>query len=324
MWAMLQRGAPEIVGDSPLPADATAVNRGMAAVLGVERPLGRVLVDMLLSESRQVRAVYLEREAASQGGIDGAQTVVINPAEAFYVTEACQGASVVYDCFEPNYSDWKKSWPKVTSNVVLAAIEVGATLVFASHILNSESENERQEVEVLRANNSRLIRTVVARIPQLMGVRVINPLWKLIYDSVLAGKKAHWVGDPDVPRSLLDVEDAGRAMVQLAEYPELCGRTWEVASPSTVTGRQFVEFAFQAIGRKPDFGHWGRGIVMTGGLLGADAKEVLKMPYDYYAPLELNGADFAKALPSFHFAPPETSVSKGIRWYKEQVLGAVP
>ena len=308
------------MGDAQLPVDATSTNRGMAVVLGVERPLGRVLVDMLLSESRQVRAVYLEREAASQGSIVGAQTIVINPAEAFYVTEACQGASVVYDCFEPNYSDWKKSWPKITSNVVLAAIEVGATLVFASHLLNSESENEQQEAEVIRASNSRLIRTVVLRIPQLTGVRVINPLWKLIYDSVLGGKKAHWVGDPDVPRSLLDVEDAGRAMEQLAENAALGGRTWEVASPSTVTGRQFVEFAFKAVGRKPDFGHWGRGIVLTGGLLGADAKEVLKMPYNYYAPFELDGRDFAIALPSFYFTPPEMSVSKGIGWYKEQVL----
>ena len=306
------------MGESLLPSDVTAVERGMVVVLGVERPLGRVMVDMLLSESRQVRAVYLERNSAGQASISGAQTVVINPAEAFYVAEACQGARVVYDCFEPNYSDWKQSWPKVTSNVVLAAIEVGATLVFASHLLNSESENERQEAEVLRANNSGLIRTVVARIPQLTGVRVINPLWKLIYDAVLAGKKAHWVGDPDVPRSLLDVEDAGRAMEQLAGNPALCGRTWEVASPTTTTGRQFAEFAFQAEGRKPNVGRWGRGIVMTGALLGSDAKEVLKMPYDYYTPFELDGSDFAEAVPSFYFTQPETSISKGIRWYRNQ------
>jgi len=306
------------VGESSLPSDMTTVESGMAVVLGVEKPLGRVLVDMLLSESRQVRAVYLERKAAIGGNIPGAQTVVINPAEAFYVTEACQGASVVYDCFEPNYSDWKQSWPKVTSNVVLAAIEAGATLVFASHLLNSASENERQEAEVLRANNSRLIRTVVMRIPQLTGVRVINPLWKLIYDSVLAGKKAHWVGDPDIARSLLDVEDAGRAMEQLANSPRLCGRTWDVASPSSVTGRQFVEFAFQAVGHKPNVGSWGRGIVMTGALLGSDAKEVLKMPYDYYTPFKLDGADFAEAVPSFYFTQPETSISKGIMWYRDR------
>ena len=308
------------MGASPLPLGGGTGDRGMAVVLGVEGPLGRVLVDTLLSQSREVRAVYLDRKAA-RGSIPGAQTVLINPSEAFYVTEACRGATVVYDCYEPNYSEWKQSWPKITSNVVLAAIEVGAALVFASHLLNSESENERQEADVLRAHSSKLIRTVVVRIPQLTGVRVINPLWKLIYDAVLAGKKAHWVGDAEVPRSLLDVEDAARAMQQLAENPQLCGRTWNVASPSLITGRQFVEFAFQAVGLKPNVGCWGRGIVMTGGLLGSDAKDVLKMPYDYYSTFELNGKDFAEALPSFYFTPPEKSVSNGIRWYRDQGTG---
>jgi len=107
-------------------------------VLGVERPLGRVMVDRLLSDSKRVRAVYLERQATEEVRIPDAQTVIIDPAEAFNVTEACAGASVVYDCYEPNYSAWKRTWPQVTSNVVLAAIEVSATLVFASHLLNSE------------------------------------------------------------------------------------------------------------------------------------------------------------------------------------------
>ena len=309
-----------MVGDSPLPLSERMKGRRMAVVLGAERPLGRVLVDVLLSESKDVRAVYLERKAAGQGAIPGTQTVIIDPHEAFNVTEACQGAEVVYDCYEPNYSDWKRVLPEVTSNVVFAAIEDSATLVFASHLLNSESENERQEAEVLRVHSSKLIRTVVARIPQLMGVRVINPLWKLIYDSVLAGKKAHWIGDPDVPRSILDVEDAARALMQLAASPQLCGRTWAVSSPSSVTGRQFIELAFRAVGRKPNVGSWGGGVVKIGGLFASETREVLKMPYDYHNSFELDGKDFAEALPTFCFTPPEKSLSEGISWYKDQRL----
>lgn len=289
---------------------------GMSVVLGVERSLGRVLVDKLLAGSKNVRAVYLERQTVGEGHLPGAQTVIIDPAEAYNVTEACRGAEVVYDCYEPNYSAWKQTWPQVTSNVVLAAIEVNATLVFASHLLNTETDNERQEAEVLRAHKSKLIRTVVARLPQLYGVRVVNPLWKMIYDSVLAGKKAHWIGDPDAPRSLLDVEDAANAMMQFAQKAKLCGRSWGVASPEVITGRQFIELAFKSVGRRPDVGSWGRGILLTGSLLASDAKEVLKMPYDYYAPFQLNGKDFADALPSFHFTQPETSVARGIEWYR--------
>ena len=310
------------MGDSEPPVDGKMGERKLAVVLGAERPLGRVMVDTLVSESKEVRAVYLERKAAEQGAIPGTQTILVDPAEAFNVTEVCTGANVVYDCYEPNYSDWKQVWPRVTSNVALAAIEVGATLVFASHLLKSESDNERQEAEVLRANSSGLIRSVVARLPQLTGVRVMNPLWKLIYDSVLAGKKAHWIGNPDVPRSLLDVEDAARAMIQLAAAPQLSGKAFDIASPSSITGREFIEIAFEAVGRTPNVGSWGRGIVLTGGLLASDAREVLKMPYDYYSAFELNGKDFAEAVPSFYYTPPERSISKGIQWYREQALEA--
>ena len=301
---------------SPNANHGTGEARGMSVVLGVERPLGRVLVDRLLSESKKVRAVYLERQASDDVRIPDAQTVIIDPAVAFNVTEACSGAEVVYDCYEPNYSDWKRAWPQVTSNVVFAAIEVSAALVFASHILISEAENAHQEAEVLKAHNSRMIRTVVLRMPQFIGVRVINPLWKVVYDAVLAGKKAHWIGDPDAPRSLLDVEDAAAAMTQLAQTPALCGKSWGVASPESITGRQFIEMAFRAVNRAPEVGRWGRGIV---GLLASDAREVLKMPYDYNTPFQLDGRDFADALPSFHFTPPELSLAKGIAWYKSNL-----
>ena len=293
---------------------------GVSVVLGVERPLGRVLADKLASESRKVRAVYLERKAGEEGAIEGTQTVIIDPSEAFNVTEACGGASVVYDCYEPNYSDWKRTWPLVTSNVVLAAIEVNATIVFASYLLNSETENQRQEAEVMKAHNSGLIKAVITRVPQLMGTRVENPLWKLIYEAVLAGKKAHWVGDPDISRSLLDVEDAAAAMTEVAAVPTLSGRTFGVASPATLTGRQFIELAFRAVNRKPEVGSWGRGIVLTGSLFAPEAREVLKMPYDYYKQFQVNGKDFADALPSFHFTPPELSVAKGLGWYRDHVL----
>ena len=257
---------------------------GLAVVLGVEKPLGRVLVDGPLLDSERVRGVYFERPKGGSDLPEGVEGILADPSGVFNITEACKGASIVYDCYEPNYLLWKKAWAPVTSNVALASIEVSAPLVFASHLINSESENERQEAEVLKANKSNLIKTVVVRVPQLIGRRVINPLWKLVYGSVLEGKKAHWIGDPNVSRTMLDVDDAAEAMVQLGRNSGTFGRAVSVASPETISGREFIELAFKAVGRKPEVGSWGRGIVMTGGFLASDARDVLKMPYDYYSP----------------------------------------
>jgi hypothetical protein len=285
-------------------------------VLGAESPLGWVLAERLAGDSKEVRAVFLERVTGDYG-LPQAQKVVIDALKAGNVVEACKGAGIIYDCYEPNYSSRKEVWTQVTSNALLASIEISAPLVFASHLLNSESENASMEGEILRAHQSNLVRTVVARIPQLIGIRVVNPLWKVIYDSVLSGKKAHWVGDSKVSRSFLDVEDAASAMVLLGKNIQFQGRAWNISGPEAMTGTQFIELAFRAVGREPKVGSWGRGVFLTG-VLSSEAREMTHMQYDYYSPFILEGNEFAEAFPSFRFATPDESVSKGIEWYRTQ------
>lgn len=286
-------------------------------VLGAESPLGWVLAERLAGESKEVRAVFLVRGTGDYG-LPQAQKVVIDALKAGNVVEACKGAGVIYDCYEPTYASRKEVWTQVTSNVLLASIEISAPLVFASHLLNSESENATMEGDILRAHQSNLVPTVVARLPQLIGIRVMNPLWKLIYDSVLSGKKAHWVGDSKVPRSFLDVEDAARAMILLAENAQSQGRAWNIAGPDPITGSQFIELAFRAMGREPKIGSWGRGVFLTGAL-SSEAREMTHMPYDYYSSFILEGNEFAETFASFRFATPDESISKGIEWYKSRV-----
>ena len=297
-----------------------ARSEGLSVVFGAGSPLGDTVVRELISESKQVTAVFLEKAAVSTEVPDSVEKVRLDPSKTEGIAQACRGAGAIYGCCDPGYGSLQKLWPVYTSNLVYAAIEVNALLVFASHVNNSESDNATIEGEILNAHLSNLTSTVVARVPQLYGRRIINPLWKLIYDSVLAGKKAHWVGNPDVPRSLLDVEDAARAMVCLAGSPRSYGKGWNVANPEHITGRKFAELAFRAVGREPNVGSWGRGILLTGGPLSSDARDVLKMPYDYYSPFVLDGTEFAEAFPSFRFQTPEESISKGVAWYREQNL----
>jgi hypothetical protein len=285
-------------------------------IVGAESPLGSKIAEVLASESRNIRAVFFER-IAGDSNVPQEQRTIVDPSKAGRVADACKGAEVIYDCYEPGFASRKEVWSQVTSNVVLAAIETHATMVFASHLLNSEAENTSMENQILAAKESNLVPTVVARIPQLFGAGAINPLWKEIYDSVLSGKKAHWVGDSKVPRSFLDVHDAARAMVLLAHNSETHGRSWNIAGPEPITGTQFIELAFRAVGLKPKVGSWGRGVVLTG-VLSSEAREMTRMPYDYYSSFILEGSDFTAAFPSFDFATPEQSVSNGIQWYRNQ------
>ena len=292
---------------------------GKVVVLGIERPLGWTVLRKLVSVRTPVLGVYLGKKDPSLPLPSDFSTTTVDGTNVNRVSGACKGASMVIDCFEPNYSSWKRDLPVVTSNVVMGAIEAGATLAFASHVINSELDNQHQEGEVLRANASRLAKTAVARIPQMTGEGALNPLWRLIYEQVISGKKAHWVGDSEVQRSYVDVGDAADSMIQLATDPRLLGRAWNVTGGEAISGRRFIEFAFSALGMKPDIGRWGRGIVLTGGVFATDAAAILKMPYDYYSKFLLDGSDFQQAVPKFHFTAAAKTVANGITWYRQNV-----
>ena len=184
--------------------------QGLNVVVGADGALGERVANGLSNE--EVRSVYLRREGYERGTGEKSFVSLKRPAE---VASACAGAATIYLCHQPGHSDPKGAWSELISDAILAAIDQSATLVFASHLIRTESENAAKEKEVLEVNSSGLARSVVVRLPQLFGPGAVNPLWRLIYDEVISGKKAHWVGDLDVPRSLLDVRDAARALVLL-------------------------------------------------------------------------------------------------------------
>jgi hypothetical protein len=288
--------------------------QGPHIVVGAGGPLGAAVIEALVAESKWARAILFgEPEVALP---ENTEAFVVNPFEPASLAEACRGAAAVYDCFEPSYAAWKKSYAEVTGNITFATIESGARAVFSSHLVSSAEDNEHWEREVLKAQGSGLTQAAVARLPQLFGTKVKNPMFKLIFDSVLEGKKAHWVGDLDVRRSFLDVDDAARAMVLLVEDARAYGRAWNVASPGGLSGRELIELAFKTVGGKPKIGRWSRGIALTGSLLAPDTRLVVEMPYDYSSAFSLDGSEFANAFPTFSFTPADRTMEKALTWYR--------
>jgi nucleoside-diphosphate-sugar epimerase len=296
----------------------TKESEGINAVVGAEGGLGRAVVDALLKESLKVRAVLLGPAKAGFPFSEGVETATADPLRPDSLANACAGAYTIYDCFEPGYKKWRELTSSVASRLVLASIDGGTTLVLASHLMRAESDNSKLENEVIAANRSRLTRTVVVRIPQLYGPRVVNGLWQMIFESAIKGNKAHWMGNLNAPRSLLYVNDAAVAIVLLGRSLWGHGRVWTIAGPPPLTGRRFIELAFMAAGREPQFGSWGRGVVLTGSLLASNSKELLALPYDYYSPFVLDGSEFATAFPSWKYTPHEEAIKETLGWYKSR------
>lgn len=293
-------------------------------MLGAAHPLGRAVLEELAAAGSNVRGVALD-EAVVEGQIPSAvEVVVADPMKTDSLVKACSEAGAIYDCFEPSHSNWKRTFREATGNVLLASIEVGADLVVANHLIAKENENASTENDLLNAHRSNLIRTLVARMPQLYGQGVVNTLWQEIFESAVLGKTAHWMGDPEVARSLLYVRDAASKMILLGRSPWAYGRAWNLSGPGPITGRAFIENAFKAAGREPKVGRWGRGVMLTGRLFSSDAKGFLDLPYNYYESFVLDGSEFTEAFPSMAYTPHEEAIAATYSWFEARTRGKSP
>jgi len=307
----------DILRKSAAPSDL--LGRGdLQVVVSPTGSLGKALVEYLSTRQAPVRGVVLDPNVTQRQYLSSAEIVRADPMNASSLAEAFTGAAVVYDCFEPKYSNWKSAMQEVTKNVLYAAIQSKASLIVSSHLLLNEGENGPLENDVVNAHASSLTKTAVVRMPQLYGPGIRNVLWDDIFESAANGKRAHWLGDLDVPRSLLFVEDAARMMTVVAEGRDGYGKKWNLAGPAPITGRAFMELTFKAVGKEPKVGHWGRGIMLTGSLLGSQAKEFLKLPYDYYMPFVLDGSGFAAAFPEATYTPHAEAVGRTLEWFKSR------
>ena len=289
---------------------------GLQVVMGAARPLGRAVLEELAAAGSRVRGVTLDA-ATVEGPLSASvEIVAADPLKPESLVKACRDGEAVYDCFEPSHSNWKRVFREATGNVLLASIEAGADLILANHLIAEEGENASTESDLLNAHRSNLIRTLVARMPQLYGPGVVNRLWQDIFESAILGKTAHWMGDPEVARSLLYVGDAASKMILLGRSPWAHGRAWNLSGPAPISGRAFIEHAYRAAGREPKVGHWGRGVMLTGRFLSSDAKGFLELPYNYYNPFVLDGSEFMEAFPSIAYTPHDEAIAKTYRWFE--------
>jgi len=287
-------------------------------VVGATLPLGALLTRRLVDEGRAVRALVLNVERAESILPESVSLVEIEPTRTD-IQDGCEGAEVIYDLFEPSNVKQQKVAAETASAVLLAAIHSRAKVVMASHLFLTEKDNRSLEKEAIATHWSNFAKVVVARLPQLFGPEVKSPLLNRVFEEVLAGNKAHWMGRLDVPRSLLYIEDAANAILELVKNDSAFGYIWNIAGPSPMSGKAFIDLAFRAAGKNGTSSLWGRGIMMTARLIDSKAKGFLEIPYDYYSSFVIDGTQFAQAFPSFAFTPNDVAVRDSLEWYRDRM-----
>jgi nucleoside-diphosphate-sugar epimerase len=312
-------------------------------VFGAAGSLGAAIVRRLAALGMPTQAVVRSLDRAKQVLPPQQSTTVIEVSDALNaesVRALCHDAKTIYHCVNVPYQHWSEIMPKVTDNILAGVKEAKASMVFPGNVYGygifqyipatedhplaatSKKGKIRNAIErkLMNAHKSGEARVVIPRFPDYYGPNVVNRLMGPIFENATSSKKAQWIGKLNVPHDLIYIKDAAAAAVLLGMNEDAHGQVWHVPGAGPLTGRQFIEMAFKAVGTKPDIGLLSGGFLRFASLVNLDAHEMRELLYQFEEPLVLDGTKFTRAFPSFNYTPHEEATKQTVEWFRKRSM----
>ncbi len=297
-------------------------------------PLGMAVMRTLVAKGETVRMVNRSGEANAPPNVSLVAADAYNPDSA---REACQGATVIYQCAAPPYHEWLEKFPPLQANILEAAAHVGAKLVIGDNLYMygdvsgrpltedlpyaATTRKGRMRAEMaeaaLAAHTAGKVKVAVGRGSDFFGPGVLNSaMGERALLPALQGKAASLVGNIDLPHTYTFINDFGRALVTLGERAEALGQAWHVPNGETLTTRQFMALVFEAIGQPPRMRGMSRLMMRIGGLFIPEARETVEMMYQFEKPFVVESSKFERTFGEQATPLPE-AIRQTITWYRE-------
>ncbi len=302
-------------------------------------PLGQAVMRELVQCGKQVRLVNRSGQAP-QNGYAGVQVMAGDAYNLDFTRQACQEASVVYQCAQPPYDEWTEKFPPLQASILEGASSAGAKFIVGENLymygevsgpihegLPYRAQTRKGKVRgemaqaVLEAHRSGKVRAASARGSDFYGPQVLDStLGNRAIIPALQGKSASLTGQLDLPHTYTYIDDFGKAMVILGERDEALGQAWHVPNPPTLTQRQVMGLFFEEVGQPPKMSGMGKLMMRVGGLFIPAARETVEMMYEFEQPFVVDHSKFSRAFGDIA-TPHQAGVKATVAWYREHMNG---
>lgn len=301
------------------------------AVIGAAGATGRVIVRELSARGTRVRAVSRRAQRDVPAGVT---SIAADALDTACLRKAVEGASVVYHCAMPRFDRWQSEFPRITRAIIAAAAATGARVVFADDtwmygkvdgfISERTAENPVSNKGVLRAWLGEMllaahhrgdVEVAIGRAPELFGPHVGSLLNASFLGAAARGKRALYIGDPDLPLTPMFIDDFARGLITLADAADAAGRTWMIPTPPPTTARELVQLATPRPGRPVPISRISSRVGKGLGLVWPLAREGAEMIYQFEQPFVVDASDFTSRFGSTP-TPYAESVGLTAHWYR--------
>ena len=285
-------------------------------------PIGSAIARLLAEQGESVRMV-----TRSGGGPEHPliERVAADASDARRLTELTAGAEALYNCANPNYTQWEKLWYPLNDSMIAAARAAGAVYVITGNLyvygpqpggrmnentpLAAVGRKGKVRIKMWRDALASGVRTVEVRGSDYVGAGAAGVFSAVILPAIAKGRTAWGPADVDLPHSFTYTGDMARTMVTLARDERAYGKAWHAPTAPAITIRELTERYCDLVGapqikvrKLPRF------VMRTAGLVVPMAREMAEMDYQFYAPFHLDSS-----LTERTFGLPPGDLETGIR-----------
>lgn len=303
-------------------------------------PVGQAVARELVKRGKIVKLINRSGKKP-EGAPDGASVAAGDVFDVNVARQLAQGATHVYQCTNPPYTQWRAQFPTLQANTLEAAASAGAKYIvtdnlymygdtngqplredspYLAHTRKGKVRREMAE-SLMAAHRSGKVRVAVARASDYYGPRATNSAaGDRMFGFAVQGKAASVPGNLDLPHTYTYVDDFAKALVVLGERDEALGQVWHVPNAETLTTRQFVTLIYEELGLPPRMSGMGRLMMSIGGLFIPEAREMVEMMYEFEKPFVVDSSKFTQTF-GVQGTPLREAIKTTVAWYRQNHRG---
>ena len=307
---------------------------GLHVVFGTGQ-VGLALAGRLAGLGAEVRAVSRRRPAALPDSVDwrGADATDLDAA-----ADAAKGASVVYQCLNAPYTQWPEHFPPLQHGVLAAAERAGALLVTLENVyaygptggrpmtedlpLAATTSKGRTRAamtgELLSAAAAGRVRVTIGRASDFFGAGATeSTLGERVFGNAVAGKRADFIGNPELPHTYSYVPDIAAGLATLGTDERAVGQVWHLPGPETVTTRALLDLVAAQVGHPVAVRNVPPLVLRALGVVSPLMRGLAEMAYEFEEPFILDTTKFESAFGTA-VTPLATAIDNPVAWYRTQ------
>ena len=288
--------------------------------------VGTIIATRLAADGEPVKIVSRSGGGPAHPLIE---RVAADASDAGALRSITAGASVIYNCVNPQYHAWPTDWPPINRALVGVAAANDAVLAITGNLYGYGRVDRPMTEDTPHAATGRKGRVRVAMWQEALaaGIRTVEArpsdyispptsVLGMALPALRAGKTVWLPGALDVPHSYTYIGDVAQTLITLATDERAWGRAWHVPSPPPMTSRSLLRTVARIAGLPaPRLRSYPLPAVWVAGLTDRFAKEFREVRHQHVRPFVLDSSRVTATFGLTH-----TPVDEAV----QSVLGSAP